>query len=279
MTDELFSLDDIGPARSPRRSPRARNTPPAASQPGEAADLFTPDGSGGRDVHAGERFALCGELPSGTTVLEASAGTGKTYAIVGLAARFVAEAGVDISQLLLVTFSRAATQELRERTRDKFVGVAAALADPVTARDSDDELIRHLATGPTAQVEHRRARLLSALSDFGSGTIATTHSFCQRMLDELGLSGEHDPRVRLVDNVDDLVATVADDIYLARYARGGPPFPMKEAHQLALAAVRDRRARLAPEACDELGDEVAAERVAFAAAVSNAWVLLVEILR
>ena len=38
-----------------------------------------------------QRFELFGPLPTGTTVLEASAGTGKTYAIVGLAARFVAE--------------------------------------------------------------------------------------------------------------------------------------------------------------------------------------------
>ncbi|WP_068032908.1 UvrD-helicase domain-containing protein [Nocardia mexicana] len=208
---------------------------------------------------------MCGELPAGTTVLEASAGTGKTYAIVGLAVRFVAEAGVDVSELLLVTFSRAATQELRERTRDKFVAVAAALADAETARDSDDELIRHLARAEAAEVGRRRARLLSALSDFDSGTIATTHSFCQRMLDELGLAGEHDPRVRLVENVDDLVATVADDLFLARYARGGPPFSVKEAHQLAAAAVQDRHARLVPD--EEIGDHPAAERVAFAAAV------------
>ncbi|WP_280365870.1 UvrD-helicase domain-containing protein [Nocardia wallacei] len=223
------------------------------------------DGPGLLGEAAGEGFELCGALPAGTTVLEASAGTGKTYAIVGLAVRFVAEAGVDVSELLLVTFSRAATQELRERTRDKFVAVAAALADPGTARSSEDELIRHLAQADPAEVGRRRTRLLAALSDFDSGTIATTHSFCQRMLDELGLAGEHDPRVRLVENVDVLVATVADDLYLARYARGGPPFSVREAHQLAAAAVQDRHARLVPD--EEIGDHPAAERVAFAAAV------------
>ena len=36
-------------------------------------------------------FDLLGPMPTGTTVLEASAGTGKTYAIVGLAARYIAE--------------------------------------------------------------------------------------------------------------------------------------------------------------------------------------------
>ncbi|WP_245713864.1 UvrD-helicase domain-containing protein [Nocardia vaccinii] len=226
-------------------------------------------GHGGADAGAaggsGRGFELCGELPSGTTVLEASAGTGKTYAIVGLAVRYVAEREVDISELLLVTFSRAATQELRERTRDRFVAAAAALADPETAVRSDDELIRHLAQADSAEIGLRRSRLLAALSEFDAGTIATTHSFCQRMLDELGLAGEHDPGVRLVENVDDLVATVTEDLFLARYARAEPPFSMKDARALADAAVRDRQARLVPE--EECGDATASERVAFGAAV------------
>ncbi|MEV6280075.1 UvrD-helicase domain-containing protein [Nocardia sp. NPDC051832] len=208
------------------------------------------------------RFDAFGALPTGTTVLEASAGTGKTHAIVGLAVRYVAEVGIDVSQLLLVTFSRAATQELRERARDRFVVVAAALADPELARAHSDELVRHLAQADSAEVRLRRERLLVALSDFDAGTIVTTHSFCQRMLDELGLAGEHDPGARLVETVDEVVLTVADDLYLHRYARTEPPFSVKEAHTLALAAVRDRHARLVPE-----GDGAAGQRVAFAAAV------------
>nr|WP_228001295.1 UvrD-helicase domain-containing protein [Nocardia australiensis] len=210
---------------------------------------------------AADRFDPDGPLPTGTTVLEASAGTGKTHAIVGLAVRYVAEAGIGISQLLLVTFSRAATQELRERTRDRFVEVAAALADPVAARGHSDSLIRLMAQTDSGEIGYRRDRLLTALSDFDAGTIATTHSFCQRMLDELGLAGEHDPSSRLVENIDDLVGTVVDDLYLHRYARTEPPFSWKEAHALALAAVRDRHAMLVPK-----GDGAAGERVAFGTA-------------
>ncbi|UFS98817.1 UvrD-helicase domain-containing protein [Nocardia huaxiensis] len=213
---------------------------------------------------AENRFELTGPLPTGTTVLEASAGTGKTYAIVGLAVRFVAEAGVDVSQLLLVTFSRAATQELRERTRDRFVSVAVALGDPERARAHTDELVRHLAQANPAEVAARRERLLAALSDFDAGTIATTHSFCQRMLDELGLAGEQEPGVRLVEGIEDVVSTVADDLYLSRYARTTAPFAPAEAQRLASAAVGDRQAVLVPEAEGE--DDPAAERVAFAAA-------------
>lgn len=213
-------------------------------------------------VQSAESFDPFGPLPTGTTVLEASAGTGKTHAIVGLAVRYVAEIGIDISQLLLVTFSRAATQELRERARDRFVAVAAALADPETARTCDDGLVRHLAQVDAEQVWRRRARLLVALSEFDAGTIVTTHSFCQRMLDELGLAGEHDPGARLVDTVDELVRTVADDLYLHRYARTEPPFPLSDAHTLALAAVGDRHAALIPRDEGRIG-----ERAAFVAAV------------
>ncbi|MFE7718062.1 UvrD-helicase domain-containing protein [Nocardia rhizosphaerihabitans] len=207
-------------------------------------------------------FDAAGALPEGTTVLEASAGTGKTHAIVGLAVRYVAEAGIGITELLLVTFSRAATQELRERTRDRFVTVAAALADQDIARAHPDELVRALADTDPATLRLRRHRLLTALADFDAGTIATTHSFCQRMLDELGLAGEHDPGARLVESVDELVATVADDLYLARYARDRAPFTLREAHTLALAAVHDRHADLAPRT-----DGAAGERVSFATAV------------
>ena len=60
-------------------------------------------------------FDLCGPLPGiGVTVLEASAGTGKTFTIAALTARFVAD-GIPIDDILAVTFTRMATAELRDR--------------------------------------------------------------------------------------------------------------------------------------------------------------------
>ncbi|MFP5346928.1 MAG: UvrD-helicase domain-containing protein, partial [Actinomycetes bacterium] len=72
-------------------------------------------------------FDVCGDLPSGTTVLEASAGTGKTFTIAALATRYVAEGVADPSQLMLVTFGRAATSELRDRVRERLVSAEQAL--------------------------------------------------------------------------------------------------------------------------------------------------------
>ena len=81
-------------------------------------------------------------------MLEASAGTGKTYTIASLAARYVAE-GVALDQLLLVTFTRIATGELRERVRERLVEVERGLAAATT---SDDPLVALL-----AQRERERA--------------------------------------------------------------------------------------------------------------------------
>ncbi len=72
------------------------------------------------------RFDVCGPLPTGVTVLEASAGTGKTYAIAALAARYIAD-GIPLDELLLVTFTRMATGELRERVRQRLVATERGL--------------------------------------------------------------------------------------------------------------------------------------------------------
>jgi exodeoxyribonuclease V beta subunit len=66
------------------------------------------------------RFDIRGPLPRGVTVLEASAGTGKTTTIAALAARYVAE-GTPLDRVLLVTFTRMATGELRDRVRGRLV--------------------------------------------------------------------------------------------------------------------------------------------------------------
>ncbi|HEY7440369.1 MAG TPA: UvrD-helicase domain-containing protein, partial [Acidimicrobiia bacterium] len=71
-------------------------------------------------------FEVAGPLPRGVTVLEASAGTGKTYAIAALAARYVAD-GTPLERVLLVTFTRMATGELRERVRERLVSVLHGL--------------------------------------------------------------------------------------------------------------------------------------------------------
>ena len=84
-------------------------------------------------------FDLLGSLPEpdSTTVLEASAGTGKTFALAALVTRYVAEGVATLDEMLLITFSRAATRELRERVRAQLVEAVEAFgsATPVTENE------------------------------------------------------------------------------------------------------------------------------------------------
>src|SRR5215470_4347248 len=185
-----------------------------------------------------ERFDLTGPLPTGLTVLEASAGTGKTYTIAALAARYVAE-GTPLERLLLVTFTRMATGELRERVRDRLVSVERGLA----RGDSDDPVVALL------RPDRDRAlyRLRRALADFDAATIATTHGFCQEVLAGLGLAGDPDPQTTFVEDVGDLVDEVVDDLYLRRFhnTEDAPAFKRAEAAAIVRAATDNPAVALA----------------------------------
>ena len=187
-----------------------------------------------------EEFNLCGPLPQGTTVLEASAGTGKTYAIASLAARYLAEGQVELSELMLVSFGRMATNELRLRVRKRLVGVEAALAAALAGSDQPvaDPLVALLTAVPRAELDERRQRVARALADFDAATIATTHEFCLQMLDGLGVLGDREQQAVFVEQVTDLTREAATDLYLRRYATWDqPPMSYPEAVDIAQQAV------------------------------------------
>ena len=73
-------------------------------------------------------------LEKGTTLIEASAGTGKTYSIAALFLRMVLEEGATVQSILAVTYTTAATQELRERVRARL---HVALAELQSGNISD----------------------------------------------------------------------------------------------------------------------------------------------
>lgn len=215
-------------------------------------------------------FDLLGDLPQGTTVLEASAGTGKTFTIAGLVTRYVAEDVVRLDELLVVTFGRAATQELRDRVRERLVSARDGLADPVAARASPDELLAHLATGTDLEIAARRGRLVQALASFDSATVATTHQFCQQVLVGLGTAGDVDATAVLIENLDDLTVEVVQDLYLRKWGRddaGVPPMSLAQATTLAHTVVRDGQSELVAEAIAP--DETPELRHRFAQAVRN----------
>ncbi|WP_018598668.1 exodeoxyribonuclease V subunit beta [Mycobacterium sp. 155] len=205
-------------------------------------------------------FDLLGPLPSRntTTVLEASAGTGKTFALAGLVTRFVAEGAATLDQMLLITFGRAASQELRERVRDQMVCALAAFDDPALARnDLETYLIAE-------DQDARRQRLRDALAGFDGATIATTHQFCQIVLKSLGVAGDSDSGVTLVESLDNLVTEIVDDLYLSRFGtqRDHPVLDYAAALRLARTVVANPATELRP--ADPDPDSPAAVRLSFA---------------
>ena len=123
--------------------------------------------------------------------------------------------------MLIVTFSRAATGELRERVRERLTSAELGLADPDRAIPRDP-LLRLLAdalrrTRSRCAVE----RLTRALAAFDAATIATTHQFCAQVLAGLGVTAELAALTggdRFVESLDDLVTEVAEDLYLRKFA-------------------------------------------------------------
>ncbi len=201
-------------------------------------------------------FDVCGPLPTGTTVLEASAGTGKTFTIAALTARYVAEGAAALSELMLVTFGNAASRELRDRVRERLVSAERGLRDPAAARAHDhDPVLQLLADVPDEEVERRRERLARALAGFDEATIATTHSFCSQMLAGLGTAADSDRSAVFVEDIGDLVREVVDDLYVRTFAGAADPPFITPAELLELggrAVGSDRQAELEPRSDDGL---------------------------
>lgn len=150
------------------------------------------------------------ELQTGVNLIEASAGTGKTYTIAMLVLRFVVEQGLDITKLLVVTFTKAATEELKERIRKRLVAARQALQPDNAATDT--ELIHWL---ENVQLDKQliRQRLDLALLDIDQAAIFTIHGFCQRALTEHALESGQMFDFELSGDIADIRQNCADDFW------------------------------------------------------------------
>ena len=144
---------------------------------------------------------------AGTRLIEASAGTGKTWTMTGLVARLLLEQNRPLSSLLVVTFTEAATAELRERIR-------ARLADLLLSYRSGhgvDEFCQRLMVALLVTPEEAMRRLQRAISGFDDASIFTIHGFCQRVLSEAVFESGGDYGFELVTADDDLTHEIAAD--------------------------------------------------------------------
>ncbi|MDR3628731.1 MAG: exodeoxyribonuclease V subunit beta [Desulfocapsaceae bacterium] len=190
-------------------------------------------------------------LKKGVNLVEASAGTGKTFAIAMLALRFVAELGIPVDRLLIVTFTKAATEELKMRIRARL----SQARDLLLGRGgSPDQTLAGWAAGLPGDAALMLERLQLALYDIDRAGIFTIHSFCQRMLQEQALESGQLFDMELLADTRSIRGQVVDDFWRTRVYGLAPlpcailtsSFPTPDALSAGIGA-ESAAARIEPE--------------------------------
>jgi exodeoxyribonuclease V beta subunit len=156
------------------------------------------------------------QLLNGINLIEASAGTGKTYAIAMLVLRFVVEKNLKIEQLLVVTFTKAATEELKDRVRARLAEAKRAVlstASPSRTGSAIDPTILSWLNNLTLERQLIKQRLESALLNIDQAGIFTIHGFCQRILTEHALESGQLFDVELTGEINAIKQFCTDDFW------------------------------------------------------------------
>lgn len=154
----------------------------------------------------------------GTRLIEASAGTGKTFTITHLILRLIAEARLDISRILAVTFTEAATMELRERIR-RTLNQARSLVD---APDMSDNSVAAAVVRQAVQLNDSTTvakALKKAILSFDDAGVFTIHGFCNRILHQFAFESSLRFDMELVTDQSRFVQEVADDFWRRTFGR------------------------------------------------------------
>ncbi|WP_434777799.1 exodeoxyribonuclease V subunit beta [Neisseria sp. Ec49-e6-T10] len=117
----------------------------------------------------------------GTNLIEASAGTGKTWSIAALFLRLIVCEKLTVEQILVVTYTRAATAELKTRLRNRL---SEALNYIQATNPPEDAFLVALFKQASYPKKEQILRLQAALNHFDKAAIYTIHGFCQRVLQE-----------------------------------------------------------------------------------------------
>jgi len=144
----------------------------------------------------------------GRQLIEASAGTGKTYTITYLYLRLILERGLSVERILVVTYTEAATAELKQRLRQALRQAQLAFDGRLPA-EPDPNLLKLL---ETCSDHAAAARTLDkAVKSFDEAAVFTIHGFCQRMLTELAFESGVLFDTELISDQSAFIQEVADD--------------------------------------------------------------------
>jgi exodeoxyribonuclease V beta subunit len=146
---------------------------------------------------------------TGIHLIEASAGTGKTYTIANLYLRHIV-AGREVGQVLVVTFTTAATDELRGRIRARLFETLDLLERGGETKDAFlTALVAQLRAQELAELSIRRLRV--AVRAMDEAAVYTIHSFCQRALTEFAFNSGQQFRMEVLTDDQALWRQAAQD--------------------------------------------------------------------
>ena len=143
-------------------------------------------------------------------LVEASAGTGKTYTIVGIFVRLLLEKDLSVEQILTVTFTKKATAELRERVLERLRECLSVLESHEEPKGTEP-FLSHLYSA-YKEDEGAREKLRAAIRNFDDSQVFTIHGFCQKILQEEALAAGT-PFEMAVNPSDPLYETAAEDFW------------------------------------------------------------------
>jgi len=165
----------------------------------------------------------------GLTLIEASAGTGKTYSITTLYLRLLLELGLEVDRILVVTFTEAATEELRDRIRRRLVQALDWFQGDRTARGGGGEegggegdlVLAELLSGLPDR-ERARTLLTDALTRMDEAAIHTIHGFCLRTLTDHAFESGVAFDAEFITDETRLRATAVADFWRTQVAGADP---------------------------------------------------------
>jgi exodeoxyribonuclease V beta subunit len=143
-------------------------------------------------------------------VIEASAGTGKTYTIVGIFIRLLLEKDLKVDQILVMTFTKKATAELRDRILTRLRECLNLIENREVT--SDAFLTHFLDWVENRDSEAVKAKIREAIQNFDDSRVFTIHGFCQKVLSEEALSAGVPFDLEVLQH-DDLLLQAAEDYW------------------------------------------------------------------
>jgi len=169
----------------------------------------------------------------GLTLIEASAGTGKTYGITTLYLRLLLELGLEVDRILVVAFTEAATEELRDRIRKRLVQALDWFRDDVAARAEageggdpaggagQDPVLAQLLSGLPDR-DRACTVLTDALTRLDEAAIRTVHGFCLRTLTDQAFESGAAFDVEFITDETRLRTTAVADFWRRQVAGADP---------------------------------------------------------